>query len=499
MAVEQGAETAHSAGDDLRLTEIIAAQEEIFVRRQPRSRHLAGAAKRYLAGGVTSSWQITAPQPVWLSHGRGSKVYDVDGTEYVDLHGGYGAALAGHAHPAIARAVSEQATQGTHFAQPTPVAVAVATELADRFGLPRWRFANSGTEATMDAVHLMRSITGRDLIIKIEGCYHGHHDSVQVSVAPHPDEVGPPQRPNGVSASTGIPRAITDLTLVTTFNDLDSVTRLLDEHQNQIAGLIVEPIMMNAGIILPDPGYLAALKELLHSHQALLTFDEVKTGLTVGPGGVTRQSGVQPDLICLAKSLGGGVAVAAIGGTEPVMDHVASGGYEMVGTFNGNPLAMAATWAMLTEVATPEAYQRIERLRQRAAAGIGQAIDETGLEAHVVTAGAKGCVVFAPDPVRDYRGYLGVDDRYSHAHWLYQHNGGVFLPPWGKSEQWLISVQHDEADIDRLVENFGIFARAVRPAGHQRLRSVAVAIPGPSSWVPDAATIVANRPGIRER
>jgi glutamate-1-semialdehyde 2,1-aminomutase len=450
-----------SASTDARLAEIIAAQEEIFVRRQPQSARLAAGAGNCLAGGVTSSWQITAPQPVWLSYGRGSKVYDVDGNEYVDLHGGYGAALAGHAHPAIADAIMTQAGRGTHFAQPTPDALVVAEELARRFGLPRWRFANSGTEITMDAVHLMRSITGRDLIIKIEGCYHGHHDSVQVSVAPEPDEAGPRDRPNSAPSSTGIPRAITDLTLIATFNDLGSVAWLLDEHQNQVAGMIVEPVMMNAGIIPPEPGYLAALKDLLHSHDALLTFDEVKTGLTVGPGGVTQLSNVQPDLICLAKSLGGGVSVAAIGGTEPVMDHVATGGYEMVGTFNGNPLAMAATRAMLTEVATPEAYQRIERLRQRAKTGIEHAIDGTGLTAHVVTAGAKGCVVFAAEPVTNYRGFLGVDDRYSHAHWLYQHNRGVFLPPWGKIEQWLISVQHDEADIDRLVENFGVFARAV--------------------------------------
>jgi glutamate-1-semialdehyde 2,1-aminomutase len=221
--------------------------------------------------------------------------------------------------------------------------------------------------------------------------------------------------------------------------------------------------MMNAGIIKPGPGYLAGLKALLHSRGALLTFDEVKTGLTVGPGGVTMNENVQPDLITLAKSLGGGVAVAAIGGTATVMDHVATGGYEMVGTFNGNPLAMAATRAMLTEVATAGAYQEIEKLRQRAKTGIEQAIKDNRLTAHVVTAGAKGCVVFSAEPVENYRGFLGVDDSYSHAHWLYQHNGGVFLPPWGKIEQWLISVQHDEADIDRLVENFAVFARAVGP------------------------------------
>jgi len=461
MTVQRPAERTHIHPG---LTQIIAAQEDIFVRRQPRSRRLAADAGRHLAGGVTSSWQITAPQPVWLSHGRGSRVWDVDGNEYVDLHGGYGAALAGHAHPAVLRAVQGQATRGTHFAQPTPDAVAVAEELARRFGLPQWRFANSGTEATMDAVHLMRSITGRDLIIKVEGCYHGHHDSVQVSVAPGAGEAGPEDKPYSAASSTGIPRAMTDLTLIASFNDTGGVARLLGEHKNQVAGMIIEPVMMNAGIIKPEPGYLAELKALLHQHGALLTFDEVKTGLTVGPGGVTKDENVQPDLITLAKSLGGGIAVAAIGGTHAVMGHVASGGYEMVGTFNGNPLAMAATRAMLTEVATPEAYERIGKLRERAETGILRQIQQHGLRAHVVTAGAKGCVVFSPEPVCNYRGFLGVDDRFSHAHWLYQHNRGVFLPPWGKIEQWLISVQHEEADIDRLVENFAAFARAATNA-----------------------------------
>jgi glutamate-1-semialdehyde 2,1-aminomutase len=444
-----------------RLADIIADQESIFVKRQPKSALLAARARNVLAGGVTSSWQITQPQPVWLSHGIGAKVYDADGNEYVDLHGGYGAALAGHAHPAIARAVRDQVGRGTHFAQPTEDAIVVAGELARRWALPRWRFANSGTEATMDAVHLMRSYTGRDLIIKVEGGYHGHHDSVQVSVMPDLDEAGPRERPNQVPSSSGIPAAITDLTLIATFNDLDSVAQLLNAHDGKIAGMIVEPIMMNAGIIPPLPGYLAGLRDLLHAHGALLTFDEVKTGLTVGPGGVTAASGVIPDLVCLAKSLGGGVAVAAVGGSADVMEHVASGGYEMVGTFNGNPLAMAAARAMLTEVATDAAYQRIEGLRARAADGIGAVIDEFGMNGRVVTAGAKGCVVFGAGEVRDYREFLAIDDSMSHAHWLFQHNGGVFLPPWGKVEQWLISVQHDESDIDQLVANFRSFAAAV--------------------------------------
>jgi glutamate-1-semialdehyde 2,1-aminomutase len=445
------------------IDELIVRQEKIFVDRQSESRRLAARADHALAGGVTSSWQITRPQPVWLSHGKGSKIYDVDGNEYVDLHGGYGAALAGHGHPAIVEAVRGQAALGTHFAQPTPAAILVAEELTRRFGLPLWRFANSGTEATMDAVHLMRAITGRDLIIKVEGCYHGHHDSVQVSVAPEAEDVGPACKPAQVPASTGIPRAITDLTLVVGFNDTGGVARLLDEYPGKIAGMIIEPIMMNAGIIQPEPGYLAGLKELLHSRDALLTFDEVKTGLTAGPSGATGATGVTPDIICLAKAIGGGVSVAAIGGTEEAMGHVSDGEYEMVGTFNGNPLAMAACRAMLCEVATPAAYERIEALRRQAVAGLEQEIDRNGLPAHVVSAGAKGCVVFSAEPVRDYRGFLSIDDSYSHAHWLYQHNGGVFLPPWGKAEQWLISVQHDETDIRRFTENFAAFAAALRP------------------------------------
>jgi glutamate-1-semialdehyde 2,1-aminomutase len=448
------------------LSSVIAQQEKIFVERQPESARMADRAQHSLAGGVTSSWQITVPQPVWLSHGKGSKIYDVDGNEYVDLHGGYGAALAGHAHPAIVEAVHSQVGLGTHFAQPTQNAVAVGEELARRFGLPLWRFANSGTEATMDAVHLMRSITGRDLIIKVEGCYHGHHDSVQVSVAPEADEAGPADRPTQAPSSSGIPEAIIKLTLVATFNDLASVERLLDEHPGQVAGMLIEPIMMNAGIIEPEPGFLAALKDLLHSRGALLTFDEVKTGLTAGYSGATGLTGVTPDIMCLAKAIGGGVAIAAVGGSAEVMAHVADNGYEMVGTFNGNPLAVAACRAMLAEVATPEAYQRIDALRERAVSGIEREIARTGLEAHVVAVGAKGCVVFSPEPVRNYRGFLGIDDRYSHAHWLFQHNGGVFLPPWGKIEQWLISVQHDESDVDRLIENFAVFAQAI--SGYDR-------------------------------
>jgi glutamate-1-semialdehyde 2,1-aminomutase len=448
-----------SAG--VRLDELIADQERRFLERQPRSRELLERAGRSLAGGVTSSWQISRPQAVWISHGLGSRVWDADGTEYVDLHGGYGVMAVGHAHPAVVAAVSERVARGTHFAQPTAEAVVVAEELARRFGLPLWRFANSGTEATMDAVHLMRAITGRSRIVKVEGCYHGHHDSVQVSVYQPLEELGPVHGPASAVASSGIPGEIVELTSIVPFNDLEVAEKVLADHAGQIAGMLLEPVMMNAGIIPPQPGYLEGLRELTRRHGALLAFDEVKTGVTAAPGGAVERYGVTPDIICLAKAIGGGLSTAAIGGTQAVMDHITSGHYDQVGTFNGNPLAMAAAAAALTEVLTPAAYRRIDRLQQRMVEGVEQVLGRTGLPAHVVAVGAKGCVTFSPTPVRNYRDFLAIDDRWSHCHWLYQHNGGVFLPPWGKAEQWLLSAQHTDEDVDRFLANFAAFADAV--------------------------------------
>jgi glutamate-1-semialdehyde 2,1-aminomutase len=445
-----------------RLEALIEEQERVFLARQPRSGRLKEEATRVLAGGVTSSWQISRPQPVWLSHGRGSRLYDADGNAYVDLHGGYGVNLLGHGHPKVVEAVRRQIERGSHFAQPTEDAIVVAGELARRWGLPQWRFNNSGTEATMDAFHLMRAFTGRDLVIKVEGCYHGHHDSAMVSVYNPLEELGPPVRPLSAASGAGIPRAILDLTLVVAFNDAVAVERVLDEHPGQVAGMILEPIMMNAGIVLPDAGYLARLRDTVHEHGALLVFDEVKTGLTAGPGGVTGLSGVTPDLVCLAKAMGGGLPCGAIGGTEEVMALIADGEYEQVGTFNGNPLTLAASRVALTEVLDDQAYSHLNALRDRMAAGTERLIEEHGLPAQVVTAGAKGCVTFSPTPVRNYREFLEIDDRFSHLHWLFQHNGGVFLPPWGKAEQWLLSVQHTEEDVDRFLDNFEAFARALR-------------------------------------
>jgi glutamate-1-semialdehyde 2,1-aminomutase len=442
------------------LDDLIQEEEATFVERSPIAAQYAERANRVLPGGVTSSWQISRPRPIWIEEGKGSRVRDVDGNEFIDFHGGYGAMLAGHAHPAVVAAVTERVRKGTHFAQPTPDALVVTEELAERYGQPLWRYGNSGTEATMDAIHLMRAVTGRDLILKFEGAYHGHHDAAMVSVW-NEDDLGPEHRPEPVAAGGGIPQAMVDLTLVATFNDLDLVERLFEEHPGQIAGIITEPVLQNCGVLLPVDGFLQGLREITSRHDALLTFDEVKTGLTIGRGGATRLFGVQPDIVCLAKALGGGLPISAIGGSEEVMSAISDGTYEQVGTFNGNPLSMAAAKAMLTEVMVPATYEHLEGLQGHMRQGTEEIIERHGLVAHVATAGAKGSVIYSAEPTRTYRDFLRVDGRYAQAAWLYQFNRGVFLPPWAKGEQWLISVQHSMEDIDRYLETLDGFAGVV--------------------------------------
>jgi glutamate-1-semialdehyde 2,1-aminomutase len=447
------------------LDRIIERERDRFVERMRRSATLTERAMGSLAGGVTSSWQISYPHPIWAERGRGSRVFDVDGHEYVDLHGGYGAMLAGHAHPAIVAAVSERVARGTHFAQPVEDAIVVAEDLQERYGLPLWRFGNSGTECTMDAVHLMRAVTGRDLIVKFEGGYHGHHDSVQVSTWVE-DDLGPAERPASVAYSPGIPQGIVELTKVAVFNDLDVLERIFADHPGQIAGVIMEPVLMNCGLVPPEPGFLEGVRRLTRDAGALLTFDEVKTGLTLGRGGATRRYGVLPDIVCLAKALGGGLPTSAIGGSAEVMSLVVEGTYEQVGTFNGNPLSMAAARAMLTEVMVPDTYTHLERIEARMGDGARRIVGEYDLPARVLDIGAKGSITYSREPITNYRQFLHrIDGRYSLAAWLVQFNRGVFLPPWTKGEQWLVSVQHTESDVDLYLETLEQFARTLRGKG----------------------------------
>ncbi len=444
------------------LDELVAREEAVFCARMEASRALGERAGTVMPGGVTSSWASSRPLPVWVDHGRGGHVWDADGTEYVDMHGGYGVNVVGHANPAVVEAVQRRVSLGSHFAQPTEDAIVVAEALAERFGLPMWRFTNSGSEATMDAIHLMRALTGRRLIVKIEGSYHGHHDAVMVSSFRSVDQLGSVEEPNRVPGP-GVPQAMADLVRIVPFNDLPALERVLDAHTGLIAGMIIEPMMMNAGIIPPAPGYLAGVAELIHRHGALLAFDEVKTGMVVDWGGATRLFGVRPDIICLAKALGGGLPCGAVGGTADVMSAITDGRYDQVGTFNGNPLTVAAARAVLTEVLTPDVYWHAEALGRRMMTDSMNALAAHGQPSYGHVFGFKGSVVFHNRPATNYREFLQIDTAVSHCHFLFQHNGGVFLPPWGKSESWTLCVAHDDDDADGYSANVEALAEAIEP------------------------------------
>jgi glutamate-1-semialdehyde 2,1-aminomutase len=434
------------------LDDLILDQEATFLARTPKSQETWATACDVMPGGVTSSWASTRPIPVWIERGLGSHVWDVDGNEYVDYHAGYGVNVVGHANPRVVEAVQQRVTLGTHFAQPTPDSITVAQNLADRFGLPQWRFTNSGTEATMDAVHLARAITGRDLIVKVEGSYHGHHDLLNVSLWRNLDDLGPVDNPFR-KVGAGIPQVIGELLRIVPFNDLAAVERVFATEGDRIAGMILEPMMMNAGIIPPAAGYLEGLRQITRRHGALLIFDEVKTGLVVAAGGATELFGVTPDIVCLAKALGGGVPCGAVGGTAEVMSAITDGRYDQVGTFNGNPLTMAAAKAVLTEVLTPDAYRAAEALGRQMFDAASAALTAHGQPCYGVVHGFKGSVVFHDRPATNYREFLQIDTAVSHLHYLVQYNNGVFTAPWAKTESWTLSVMHSSSDGERFVAN----------------------------------------------
>ena len=310
-------------------------------------------------------------------------------------------------------------------------------------------------------MRLMRAYTGRDVLLKIEGSYHGHHDAVMVSVAPPGDKIGDYDHPVSVPQTLGLPADFVNLTKVVPFNDLDALERTLEENKGRVAGMIVEPCMMNAGIVTPDDGYLQGVKDLLHAHGALLAFDEVKTGATIHYGGATKRFGVTPDLLCLAKSVGGGLPCGAIGGSEEVMGWIADGKIDQVGTFNGNPLTMAAMVATLTEILTPDAYTEFDRLGEILREGCDGVIAHTGIAGYTTVLSARGAVTYRGERVRNYREYLEVSDELAYVNWLVQFNRGVFMAPWGKSENWTLSVQHSEEDVRRYVDNFEYLGKAL--------------------------------------
>src|ERR687898_1787826 len=353
-----------------------------FREHTPISAEYFDRARKVMPGGVPSSFQLNDPWPVYIDRGKGALVWDVDGEEYVDFHNGFGVMCIGHANPVVGEAVKARHDLGTHFAAPTNGSIVVAENLKRRFNLPQWRFTNSGTESTMSAIHLARGATDRDLIIKVEGSYDGHHDAVMVSSYPSLEEVGPLERPNPIAFGAGYPQALVELTRPVPFNEPEILEGIFKEFEGKVAGMIMEPAMMNINIIPPKEGYLERVRELCTEHGVKLIFDEVKTGATVAYGGASQRFGVKPDMICLAKAICGGYPGGAIGMTADLAEAVASDKVHQIGTFNGNPLVMAAAVATLTEVLTPDVYEGLESTNAALMARCREIIEDRSLPAY---------------------------------------------------------------------------------------------------------------------
>jgi glutamate-1-semialdehyde 2,1-aminomutase len=448
--------TATQARLSTRAKEITAAELERYTALTPGSQRANARARKVIPLGVPSSFQAYDPWPVVAHHGMGSSLWDVDQNKYLDLNMGFGALYVGHCHPVLKAAVAEQMESGMLYVTPCELNAEVAEQLQRRFGIDQWRFTNSGTEATMDAIRLARGHTGRTKIAKVEGGYHGHHDVVMVSQKPSLSTAGPLRTPHSVPSTAGLPEGLLEQVVVVQFNDADALRTALAGHD--IAAFIVEPVMENVGICMPLDGYLQEVRQICSEAGTLLIFDEVKTGITAGPGGATGHFGVMPDIICLAKSIGGGLPLGAFGARTELMDAIAENKVVHQGTFNGNPLSMAAARVTLGEICDRVAFDRTARLNAKMLSDAQETIDRYSLPAHTVQMGAKGCVTWSHEPIQNYRDYKATDFDIAFAHWIYGINRGILLPP-GLDEQWLVSVQHDDADVAHHSAVFEDFAK----------------------------------------
>ncbi|UCH70158.1 MAG: glutamate-1-semialdehyde 2,1-aminomutase [Candidatus Bathyarchaeota archaeon] len=437
---------------------------EDYTVRTPTSKKLWEEAREVLPGGIGSGVRYFEPYPFFLSKAKGSRVWDVDGNEYIDLIMGYGINISGHAHPAIVNAVKEQMEKGSMYTTPHEKTALYVKELRRRFpAMSMFQLANSGTEATMHAIRVARAYTGKDKIVKIEGCYHGQHDYLLISVDPPQGKAGPKWAPTRYIQSEGMPEDTVKNTLIAPFNDVESMENLFKKHQGEIAALIMEPIMLNCGVVLPKKDYLRSIRKLTEKYNILLIFDEVKTGVRVAPGGASELYKIEPDMITLAKAIGGGLPLAAFGGTREIMESLRPlGRTSHGGTYCANPLSISAGLACLTEVLTNEAHRHMTDLGNELSKGVRDMIEDVGVTAWVNSIGPLGYVFFTDMQPTNYREADTTDLEKTWEFWFHMVNNGVL--PWGPChfEQWYVSVVHAQDEITKTIETSGDALRKVK-------------------------------------
>jgi glutamate-1-semialdehyde 2,1-aminomutase len=405
-------------------------------------------AQQYLPGGVNSpvrAWRAVGGSPLFIQRGRGCHIVDADGKEYLDYVCSWGPLIAGHAHPQVVKALEDTLKRGTSFGAPTAREIELAKMIIEAVpSIEKVRLASSGTEATMTAIRLARGYTGRAKIIKFAGCYHGHHDALLVSAGSGALTFSQPD-------SQGVPEAFASQTLVAEYNHLESVEALLQANPNAVAAVIVEPVPGNMGVVLPEEDFLARLRALTRAHGALLIFDEVISGFRMSLGGAQQVYGIDPDLTCLGKVIGGGMPLAAVGGKQPIMDLLAPlGPVYQAGTLSGNPVAVTAGIETLKILKNPGSYERLNSLGALLAEGLRQAIKDAGITGCVNQAGSLLTLFFGVEHIHDYATATQSDTKMFARYFHGMIERGIYLPP-SQFEALFISLAHGEAEIQETI------------------------------------------------
>jgi len=413
-----------------------------------RSREIVERAEKILVGGVNSpvrAFRSVGGEPLIIERGSGQYLYDADGNELLDYVCSWGAMLLGHASPAVTEAIADQARRGTSYGATTELEVELATLITQAIpSIEKIRFVSSGTEATMSAVRLARGVTKRDFIVKFEGCYHGHADSFL-------SQAGSGLATLGIAECPGVPQALAELTLNAPYNDLAAVERLFSIQKDKIAAVIIEPIAANMGVVEPAPGFLAGLREITKRNGALLVIDEVITGFRMHFGAAQQLAGVQADLTTLGKIIGGGLPVAAYGGSAEIMNHVAPlGAVYQAGTLAGNPLAIRAGIATLKQLTRPGLYEGIQEHSQGLVAGLRQALTEAGIPGQINATGSLATLFFTAEPVRNYSDAKRSDTKRYARFFREMLDHGIFLAP-SQFEAAFVSMAHTSEDISRTI------------------------------------------------
>ncbi len=411
-----------------------------------KSKRLYKNAQTLMPGGVNSpvrSFNAVGGTPAFIQKAKGAYTYDLDGNKYIDYMSSWGPLILGHSDPDVVKALKEAAVKGTSYGAPCQDEVAVAKLIVKSFpGIDMVRMTNSGTEATMSAVRLARAYTGRDYIIKFEGCYHGHADFLLVQAGSGATTFGTPSSP-------GVPKSFTDKTLLAKYNDISSVERLFKKYEGKIAGVIIEPVAANMGVILPHKNFLKDLRSITKKNGALLVFDEVITGFRLGMGGAQKYFGVTPDVTCLGKIVGGGLPVGAFGGSKKIMSMVAPiGPMYQAGTLSGNPLAMAAGLATLNKLNRAANYKKLKTLTESLVEGLEDIINKLGIKATINSVESMFTLFFTSPAPHDYKSALSCDTKKYSKFFENLLSTGIMFPP-SQFEAVFLSLSHTERDVDK--------------------------------------------------